>query len=203
MAEREKKSVAVGNVGDVGKSDQDLKLRREVRRLGELQPHPLQSSFFDDLPEDGLCALANDIKLNGLKHPIEILPANTAGLPPDTILAGHQRKLALEKNGETRTEVIVRHDLATADAATIEACFLGDNQYRRHSDTLARARVAHRLFELHKKKPCNRLGFAEQEELRDRIGKIIDMSGAISIAILMCCVRPLRHRTPSVTEKFH
>src|SRR4051812_38496624 len=114
----------------------------EDRRLDQLIEHPQQQDYFDHLSDHDLKALAADIKRNGLRQPIQIMPPdNTAGLPANTILDGHQRRRALQLNGETVARVIVRYDLLTVDAATVERAFLEPNQNRRHLDTLAKARV--------------------------------------------------------------
>src|SRR4051794_856350 len=99
----------------------------EKRLLKDLKPFPAQPLFFDDLSDHELEALAEDIKRNGLRSPIEVLPKNRAGYPADSIISGHQRKRALELNGEAETTVCVRHDLADADAAAVEKAFLDDN----------------------------------------------------------------------------
>ncbi len=49
-------------------------------------------------------------------------------------------------NGATETRVLVRYDLAEADAATIEKVFLDANVNRRHMDKLSIARVAYRAI---------------------------------------------------------
>src|SRR5436305_951492 len=69
---------------------QERESRREIRKLKDLKPFPLQKDFFDDLPDHELEALAAGIERNGLRNPIEILPKNRAGYPPNTILNGHQ-----------------------------------------------------------------------------------------------------------------
>src|SRR5688572_21598380 len=89
----------------------------EQRRLADLVEHPLQPTYNDGLSDDALKRLAGDIKRNGLREKIQILPANKAGLPKNTTLDGHQRRRALLLNGESTTTVIVRHDLADADEA--------------------------------------------------------------------------------------
>ncbi len=67
-----------------------------------------------DLTEFDLNALIEDIRKNGLREKIQILPKNKAGLPADTILDGHERSRALQKLGQTDTDVVVRYDLADA-----------------------------------------------------------------------------------------
>ena len=60
--------------------------------------------------------MADDIRVNGgLRDMIHILPHNKAGFAPGTILDGHRRKEALLRNGETKTTVVVRHDLSESE----------------------------------------------------------------------------------------
>jgi ParB-like chromosome segregation protein Spo0J len=152
--------------------------RREVRTLKNLVPFPLQSDFFDDLSEHDLVALADDIDRNGLRSPIEVLPTNKAGYSPDTLLSGHQRKRALERNGLTKAEVIVRYDLSDASSAEIETAFFDDNDNRRQLDKLAKAKVALRRYEIERHRPRGGLRRdAEKREARDRVGQAIGMSG--------------------------
>jgi hypothetical protein len=73
-------------------------------------------------------ALANGDRRNGPTYPIEILPKNCAGIPANTILQGHNRRAALLQSGQAETVVLVRHDLADADADTSERHFLDENQ---------------------------------------------------------------------------
>ena len=153
------------------------KPKRETRKLKDLRPHPMQAVYFGDLSEADLKALADDIRRNGLRHPIEVLPENKAGHPPNTTLKGHQRTRALLRNGVTETEVLVRYDLADADDAAIETAFLEDDLSRRHLDNLGKARIVLRRFEIEKKRPRGGLRRAEEAEARDRVGKAIGMSG--------------------------
>jgi hypothetical protein len=155
------------------------KPRIEMRRLSDLKAFPLQPLFFDDQEDEEFLALADDIQRNGLREKPEILPKNAAGYPANSIISGHRRKRALLHNGETETQVLVRYDLASADAATIEKLFLEANQNRRHLDPLAKARVGYRLFEIEKGRERGESlrGDPEESELRDRVGRILDMSG--------------------------
>jgi hypothetical protein len=85
--------------------DQPQQRRLETRRLADLRAFDAQGDFFADLPEHELRALADDIDRNGLRQPIEVLPEDDAGIEPDTILSGRQRKRALEHLGGTTTRV--------------------------------------------------------------------------------------------------
>jgi ParB-like chromosome segregation protein Spo0J len=140
-------------------------------------PFPGQQEFFGDTSEDRLQALADDIKQFGLKDSIQILPANQAGYPPNTIIGGHRRTKALLLNGVKKKKVIVRYDLADADSSAIELEFIRDNDDRRNLDKLAEARVALRRFEIERGRDRGKLRDSEVEEARDRVGKSIGMCG--------------------------
>jgi ParB-like chromosome segregation protein Spo0J len=151
--------------------------RLEVRRLKDLVPFPGQQEFFGDTSEDRLQALADDIKQFGLKDSIQILPANRAGYPENTVIGGHRRTKALLLNGVKKKKVLVRHDLADADASRIELEFIRDNDDRRNLDKLAQARVALRRYEIERGRGRGKLRGSEAEEARDRVGRSIGMSG--------------------------
>lgn len=149
----------------------------EIRRLDELKPHPLQELYFGNSPDSKLHALVDDIKRNGLKHSIEVLPANQAKFPVDTIIVGHKRRLALQLLGYEETEVEVRYDLSEASAAEIELYFLDDNDNRQHLTRLAQARIALRRVEIEKDRDRGDLADWEHVEARDRVGAAIGMTG--------------------------
>jgi ParB-like chromosome segregation protein Spo0J len=150
---------------------------REMRKLKDLKPFPLQAEFFDDLSPHDLSQLAADIERNGLLNPIRILPKNAAGYPANTILSGHQRVRALIQNGKTEVLVVVCYDLSDADAATIERTFLEDNHNRRHQDPLAKARVALALLQIERKRKPGEVPRWDDHDARDRVGKALGMSG--------------------------
>lgn len=150
--------------------------KEEVRKLKDLVEHPLQPLYNDGLSGQAFKEFARDVK-GGLRDKIQVLPANKAGLPANTILDGHKRKLALEHNGETFATVIVRYDLAEADALTLELKFLKFNMHREHRDTLLQARTALRIYEIEKKRPRGELKWYEEGEARNRVGKTTGMSG--------------------------
>jgi ParB/RepB/Spo0J family partition protein len=155
-----------------------MQLLREKRRLGELIDFPEQAKYFPPLSADDSASLADDIKRNGLRCPIEILPENEAGFPAQTIIKGHERRLALQALGKKYATVIVRVDLATASKTAIEQEFLEDNVNRRQLHPLDKARAAHRLLEIDESatKPHADLS-VERPRLRERIGKAIGVSG--------------------------
>lgn len=141
----------------------------ELWQLKRLKPHPLQGVYFADLSDYALADLAADIKANGLKEKIEILPDGT-------ILSGHQRRRALELLGRPETHVIRRDDLA-GDEAEAEDFLLRANLMRRQLDPLSQARVALRRFEIEKGRTANKMTGSDKVTARDRIGKSIGMSG--------------------------
>src|SRR5262249_16316468 len=133
--------------------------------------------YFPDLSPYDLGLLAEDIQRNGLRHKIEVLPVNKAGLAGDTVLDGHQRWRALLLNGETQVQVIVRYDLAATDRATVEGAFLEPNRNRRQLSPLGKARVALRLYEIEIGRRRDRFLSIEEGEARDRVGKTVGMCG--------------------------
>ena len=149
----------------------------EERKLTDLIPHPLQDQYYAGLDEHALNQLAEDIERHDLRELIEILPENTAGLPPNTIISGHQRCRALQLLGYEETDVWVRYDLADAPAEVIEQYLLDSNQHRQHLSKLQQARIALRSYELEKNRDPGELRQWEQDEARDRVGQQIGMSG--------------------------
>ena len=110
-------------------------------KLAKLKDHPRQAELFGDIGDAELVALVSDMRLNGLRHPIEILPDGT-------VVAGHQRARAAARLGWKDVAVVVLHDLAARGAAAVEAHLVGDNFVRRHLTPLAKARCVRRLVEL-------------------------------------------------------
>ena len=152
---------------------QKLSAQEEERNLLALKEHPLETEFYSDLTEQELQALAESIQRHDLRAKLHVMPdRNKAGLPKDCILDGHQRRKALLNLGWTTVMVVVRYHLLLRDASDVEAEYLSFNADRRHMDTLSRARVALRRFEIEKNRPRGELGMYEQIEARDRIAKL-------------------------------
>jgi ParB-like chromosome segregation protein Spo0J len=149
----------------------------EIRRLDELIEHPLQWVYGGGMSRHDLAALAADIAENGLREKTHILAGNRAGLAPNTVLDGHKRRRALLSNGETTTTVIVRYDLAQADALTVERAFLMFNLSRKYDDRLLPMRKAVRLLEIEKGRPLSEQAIDGLREARDRIGQLFGVSG--------------------------
>jgi hypothetical protein len=142
----------------------------ESRALDTLTEHPQQHTYNRDLADHAIQTLADDLKRNGQREPIQILPDGT-------ILDGCQRRRALLLNGETHARVMVRWDLADADEATIEMRFLEFNPNRRQLDPLESARTAIRQAELAAARPRSKFFRREEEHLCGRLGKILNMCG--------------------------
>ena len=110
-------------------------------KLDKLKPHPRQAAMFGDLPDAELKALAANIKKNGLKHPIEVLPDHT-------IVTGHQRVRAAGLLKRTDIDAIVLKDLGKLGDGAVEIHFIHDNFQRRQLTRLGKARCISRLMEL-------------------------------------------------------
>lgn len=141
-----------------------------------LRPHPQQHVFYDDPPQHELQALADDLRQNGQRDPVHVMPPkNKASLPSYTILDGTRRCRAAVLAEMETVKVLVRHDLKDANAATVETEFLKFNFLRRQMRPLQKARVAMRLFLIETKR--SRLFQHDAPEARDRVGRAIGMSG--------------------------
>jgi ParB family chromosome partitioning protein len=147
----------------------DDRLPRKQWRLAKLKDHPLQAATFGDLPEAEIAALAEDLKANGQKVPIDVLPDGT-------VVAGHQRVRAARMLGWKAVAAVVRTDLAEAGPAAVEAHFLGDNLHRRHLSPLARARCVRRLLELDAGRATRSFTDRQREQLKTAIGRRLGLS---------------------------
>ncbi|MEQ8788449.1 MAG: ParB N-terminal domain-containing protein [Pirellulaceae bacterium] len=154
------------------------KPRRERRQLADLSDYPLQQAFAGTTTEHDDEDLRESIHERGLQHPIEILPANDAGLDADTILDGHRRRDALLANGEEEIGVIVRYDLASASREEIDQAFLHANTDRRQLDPVSRAYLAAQRIAIEYGWSLDELlmSYAAQE-VRERVGKMLGISG--------------------------
>jgi len=141
----------------------------ETRLLSELRWNPRQDDNFHPLSDDDLARLAEDMKLNGQLSPVEITSDGR-------VIDGHQRKRAAEKLGWDKVQVLVRHDLA-GDEAAIERRMIGANLIRRQLDVLDRVRLARRMLEIKEKRRPGALSQCDEQDLRDRVGEMLGMSG--------------------------
>ena len=149
----------------------------ETRKLKDLKPFPLQHEFFDEDIAVEIETLAKEIEEDGLIEPIEIVPETDDGLPADTIISGHRRRLACESIGLTKVKVKVRYDLVHAGRSTIEQIYFRKNLHRRHLDRLTRARITLRLYELELGRERGDFDEDQAADARDRVGQTIGMSG--------------------------
>lgn len=141
----------------------------ETRGLTDLRRNPRQDENFHPLSDQELDRLAEDMKLNGQRTPVEVTPDGR-------IIDGHQRCRAAEMLDWTEVFVVVRHDLA-GDEAAIERRMIEANLNRRQLDALDRVRLARRMLEIERKlKPGGLSDYAVQD-LRDRLGEMLGMSG--------------------------
>jgi hypothetical protein len=128
----------------VGSSEESsvVDVQLENRPLAKLRPHPRQMEIFLDLSDIELQHLADDLRRNGIREPVEILPDGT-------IIAGHQRCRAAELLGWDKILCQVRHDLAKEGDVAVERRFLESNFNRRQLGPLDRARCYRALRELY------------------------------------------------------
>src|SRR4051794_7394385 len=93
----------------------------ETWRVDDLKPYPRQSDYFPTVSKMALRALADDLKANGFKEFIEILPDGT-------IISGHMRRLAIIMFlFWVEIQVKVRYDLAARGPEATECEFLRAN----------------------------------------------------------------------------
>jgi ParB-like chromosome segregation protein Spo0J len=138
----------------------------ELRSLTGLTPHPLQYSLFPPLSDIELQALADDIEVNGLRHPVEILPDGT-------IVCGHQRVAAAKLLNWEEIDCIVRQDLVDAGDAAVERHLIDDNLNRRQLSDLDVVRLYRRLKESKRgKRTANGTG-----DWRDALAQRFNVSG--------------------------
>ncbi|MFO0822836.1 MAG: ParB N-terminal domain-containing protein [Gemmataceae bacterium] len=137
-------------------------------KLTKLKDHPEQATMFGDVPETDLKALVDNIRRNGLRHPIEILPDGT-------IICGHQRVRAAKLLGWREIDVIVRHDLAK-DPKAAAALFVSDNLDRRHLSPLAKARAIQHLLEIESGTRLDDLKFERKEAMKQAIATRMGLS---------------------------
>jgi hypothetical protein len=149
----------------------------EIIKLKSLVSFPTQNDNFPACTAEEDISLREDIAATGLRDLIHVLPDNAAGLPCNTVMIGHRRHQALLDLGHTEYKVWVRYDLAGLTRPELERLFLADNFHRRQLSKLDKARIAMRLFEIEKKRKPGELREAEEREARNRVGKLIGMSG--------------------------
>ena len=100
-------------------------------RIGDLRAHPRQGELFPDLPPSELAALVADLRKNGQREPIRILPDGT-------VLCGHQRVRAARELGWDSVQAIVVNFDNEDDALLL---VVSDNVRRRQLGPIALARI--------------------------------------------------------------
>jgi hypothetical protein len=148
--------------------------------LADLKDHPDQAKYFRSYGKFERKQLKADIVANGVRVPPEVIPPNNAAeLRKYTILKGMTRIKIWAELGHEKIKVLVRFDLLTATREEIDKEFLLDNVARRQLDKLGQARAAVGLCVIERK----RTGRAvcgdplANGDVRERVGKIIGMSG--------------------------
>jgi ParB family transcriptional regulator, chromosome partitioning protein len=127
--------------------------------LEDLRPHPRQSEYFCDLNGAKLEALIEDMRRNGLRNPIEILPDNT-------IVCGHQRVRAARILGWSEIDAVI---IDETDPRKIETRLVEDNLSRRQLGPVGMARVYRAL----KAAAGDQKNSGGMGDLRDRVAKLI------------------------------
>jgi ParB/RepB/Spo0J family partition protein len=167
---------------DTAPSDDERTTRIEVWPLSRLRQHPRQDSNFHPLSQAELDRLVESIDQNGLISPIE-------ALPDGTVLDGHQRLRALTRLGWSEVPVLVREDLAD-DPMAAERRAIDANRDRRQLGVLDQARLAKRLLELARRRPDGLAGW-ERGDLRDRVGRVLGLSGRHVSRLLLVLEAPM------------
>jgi ParB-like chromosome segregation protein Spo0J len=142
----------------------------EPRKLSSLRPHEFHIEVYPDLAEAEFEELVEDIRQEGIRVALEVLPDGR-------ILTGRHRHKAAEKLGLKTVPVVVRHDLAEAGEAAIRTHIIRDNLVRRQLSPLGQARALLKLKEANGRQPGRGLTDSEAAELRDQIGERLSMSG--------------------------
>jgi ParB/RepB/Spo0J family partition protein len=140
------------------------------RKLGDLKPHSSQGKYFQDLSDAQLNDLAEDIRANGLKVPVQILPDNT-------IITGHQRCRAAKLLEWEEIDVVVNHALAKKGDAAVVQELIGDNLNRRQLGKLEAARAYKALSDLRESFPKNERRDYHVGRFRDIIGARLGLNG--------------------------
>lgn len=138
----------------------------ELWDIDKLFPHPLQEVHFDHRASPDMENLREDIRANGVREPIKILPTGA-------VLDGESRRLICQGLGHQQMKVIVMHNLAARGETAIELFMIEANTSRRQLSKLAQARLYLRVRDLREqsKMPTGR------GKLRDEFAKRFGMTG--------------------------
>lgn len=154
-----------------------LEPERTRMKLSQLKDHPLQAQTYTPTSHEEDERLKAVLR-GGCYDPLHVMPSeNAADLPGGTKLDGHRRARLLADLGFDEAEVLVRHDLATADRATVDIAFYDFALGRRNCHPLDLSRMVLKRYELEKNRPRKRFLTHDYQETRDRIAKLLGMSG--------------------------
>ncbi|MEK6238872.1 MAG: ParB N-terminal domain-containing protein [Planctomycetales bacterium] len=115
--------------------------------IANLHDHHLQQDYFSPPDDAEIQRMAADIDDRGLQHPIEVVPRNDI---PDhyVIVAGHKRRLALQRLRRETVPAVVREDFLDQGEEAVERHLISDNLERHNLSPLERARCVLRLVEV-------------------------------------------------------
>jgi len=88
-------------------------------KLSELKSHPSNKEIYGEITAENVSDLAESIRSEGLKHPVEVTPEGV-------ILAGHRRVKAVKILGWKEVDAVVV-EIPNAD---VESYIITDNNYR-------------------------------------------------------------------------
>jgi ParB-like chromosome segregation protein Spo0J len=164
---------------------------RTVLPLRQLKPSPIQAEIVLPTSAEEDAEFRDDIG-KGQRDAIVVMPPrNKAGWPAYSILDGHRRMKALLDLGRTSAPVIIRHDLADADADTVKGEFCRINPARRQMHPVELARYLRGQFEAEKRHRGGRLYASDELELRERFGRRMGLSGRNAQRYLNIATAPI------------
>ncbi|MEI8371657.1 MAG: hypothetical protein WCJ35_02365 [Planctomycetota bacterium] len=147
------------------------------RKLAQLREYPLQTRTYSPTSVDEDERLKAVLR-TGCYDPLHVMPPhNKAGLPADTLLDGHRRARLLRELGMDEAQVVVRHDLINAERPVVDMTFYDFALGRRNSQPLDLARMVMDRYEIEKNRPRKKFLSGDYQDTRDRIGKVLGMSG--------------------------
>lgn len=145
--------------------------------LDQCQAHPQQAETYGDLSEASLATLRQSMQAEGQRDPIVVLPPdNAAGLPPYTVLDGHQRLEAARQLGWTTVRATIRHDLVDAEEAVVRQTFLRFNFERRQLTPMHQAMIIMERYEARVGRPRQRFNSDDWQAVEAQIAGQLDLS---------------------------
>jgi ParB-like chromosome segregation protein Spo0J len=138
--------------------------------VAKLQPNPRQAALFGEPPAHQIEDLAREMQRDGQLVPVEILPGGV-------LITGHKRTAAAKLLGWPHLTAWVRADLAEQGEAAVERRMIEDNLTRRQLHPLDLVRCEFRLQQLAMRGGQGRLTDREKGEVREQIGRRLNLSG--------------------------